>query len=470
MFKKRLKDYLVLLSLFIAFTLAFYSNSLNFGSNVENLHEKTIDLYDLRISGLQINIITPENITYTQPMNGYYPATYGFENDKIGDLPEDWNELGPVSSDSVEIIAELDGHKRVVDIYKGDTYGTDHHLDQNFVENQEFGEIEFWTRASSLTAAIAIMNSTDPIISINLQGASELAPDVFGYHDNLGWHDTNKTANPNQWYHIRVQFECGAGNHYNLAQYKWRFFVDDEHFGDFSFINNKTSVNIFRIHQNWRYSFFHHYIDAIGYSWDPNYNIGDNYYEGLLVSFENSTTLDWMGYSLDGQTNRTILGNTTFPFLSEGLHTIQVFGNDSVGTMYQSDIRYFSIDVNAPTSMISFIPYIDPDIVIGSTVFTITADDGLGSGVSLIRYKINDSSWNDYTGPFSLSGYEYGIYNISYYAIDVVGHVESVNSILIALIPEPLEPGISGYHLFVIIGIISIVLVIIIKKRFKLKF
>lgn len=44
---------------------------------------------------------------------------------------------------------------------------------------------------------------------------------------------------------------------------------------------------------------------------DPAYLVGDNLNEGLLFSFENSTTLDWMGYSLDGQTNRTIFGNTT---------------------------------------------------------------------------------------------------------------------------------------------------------------
>jgi hypothetical protein len=40
--------------------------------------------------------------------------------------------------------------------------------------------------------------------------------------------------------------------------------------------------------------------------------------------------------------NKTISGNITIPFpTQDGLHTIQVFGNDSVGTMYQSDIRYF---------------------------------------------------------------------------------------------------------------------------------
>ena len=86
------------------------------------------------------------------------------------------------------------------------------------------------------------------------------------------------------------------------------------------------------------------YADAIGFSWDPDYDIGDNLDEGLLLSFDTNFTPDWLGYSLDGQTTRTILGNYTFLYpLVNGTHTIQVFGNNSIGTMYQSDIRTFYI-------------------------------------------------------------------------------------------------------------------------------
>ncbi len=33
-----------------------------------------------------------------------------------------------------------------------------------------------------------------------------------------------------------------------------------------------------------------------GFSWDPNYNVGDNLNEGLMLFFENDTNLDWRGY------------------------------------------------------------------------------------------------------------------------------------------------------------------------------
>ena len=35
-----------------------------------------------------IDIITPENATYTDPMSGYYTATYGFESDTSARLPD----------------------------------------------------------------------------------------------------------------------------------------------------------------------------------------------------------------------------------------------------------------------------------------------------------------------------------------------------------------------------------------------
>ena len=71
--------------------------------------------------------------------------------------------------------------------------------------------------------------------------------------------------------------------------------------------------------------------------------MGDNFNEGLLLSFDSSTTLDWMGYSLDGAANITIQGNTTIPMPDEGYHSIQVSGTVSTGIQYQSDVRHFTV-------------------------------------------------------------------------------------------------------------------------------
>ena len=44
---------------------------------------------------------------------------------------------------------------------------------------------------------------------------------------------------------------------------------------------------------------YHIYMDAIGYSWDPNYNIGDNLKEGLLLSYGSNIDLDIINHNAD---------------------------------------------------------------------------------------------------------------------------------------------------------------------------
>ena len=69
----------------IVFLLSVISN-LNFNNN--SLFHNTInEETSPRSSANEITITTPENITYTEPMSGYYPALYGFENDFDGNNP-----------------------------------------------------------------------------------------------------------------------------------------------------------------------------------------------------------------------------------------------------------------------------------------------------------------------------------------------------------------------------------------------
>ena len=80
---------------------------------------------------------------------------------------------------------------------------------------------------------------------------------------------------------------------------------------------------------------------------DSNYNIGDNLKEGILLSYAKATSLNWQGYSLDGGTNKTILGNTTIPLPDYGEHSIQVFGIDAVGNIHKSEIIFFTVSVDS---------------------------------------------------------------------------------------------------------------------------
>lgn len=56
-----------------------------------------------------------------------------------------------------------------------------------------------------------------------------------------------------------------------------------------------------------------------------------------------SETTSWIGYSLDGQANVTIVGNTTLTGLSTGLHNLTVYAEDTAGNARTSETVHFSV-------------------------------------------------------------------------------------------------------------------------------
>ncbi|MFX1278701.1 MAG: zinc ribbon domain-containing protein [Promethearchaeota archaeon] len=299
---------------------------------------------NLKNSSQEINITSPENITYYKPMSGFFPATYGFENDEVGTIPEEWDDYKEDSLMINEIINELDGHKKVIHMDKGDTFGINNNLCQNFSSVQQYGTIEFWARTTDVNQESSWHMKSGTFNQYSIAGIRIMESNFQIKNTTTTWYPVSYTAYNNHWYHIKIQFECGTGNHYGLTQYNWRLFINNNQFGDFNMISSQSNVSHFLIHQNWRYYNFEMYTDAIGYSWDPNYNVGDNMDEGLLLSFEQKTALDWIGYSLDEQSNKTIIGNTTLPMPSNGYHNVQIFGNNTIGELFESGKTHFSVE------------------------------------------------------------------------------------------------------------------------------
>ncbi|MFX1497671.1 MAG: SBBP repeat-containing protein [Promethearchaeota archaeon] len=290
----------------------------------------------------RINIITPENITYTAPMSGYYPANYGFENDNNGDVPKGWNYWVSMNNPVPQVIASMETHNKVVEFYD-QTSGGQVSLTQTFNENKTSGTIEFWFYTTDITqrTRIAARNSTSSqSFDIRVESSK------WQYYNGSTWNDVPNVAAPqnNRWMHVRIDFECGNGGYLGLGNDEYYLTIDGIKSNNLPFSNKMDKIEIFILFSGVDATNFHFYIDAVGYSWDPNYNIGDNLYEGLLLSYESNINSDWWEYSLDSQNNVTILGNTTIPLPENGTHTIQVFGNSSYGMECQSEIRHFIID------------------------------------------------------------------------------------------------------------------------------
>ena len=67
--------------------------------------------------------------------------------------------------------------------------------------------------------------------------------------------------------------------------------------------------------------------------------------DGVSLTFTVSESTSWFGYSLDGQANVTITGNKTLSDLSDGLHDLIVYANDTAGNMGASEMVYFTIEI-----------------------------------------------------------------------------------------------------------------------------
>ena len=281
-----------------------------------------------------ISIITPENIVYNDPMSGYYPATYGFESDDDGSFPGGWVELSG-SACYVEVESSLDGHNKVLKLE--DTTTTYNCVIDNYFPNQTSGTLELWFQKTvgTTTCYIILDNDDTEVVKMAIDSDNN---GLFGLNVGGTYEHLSAGYSDYEWFHIRIDFDCVTDKS-NVYINNVLYFENKDFFYEVDSINKlRLGTNSFRA-GTW-------YTDAVSYSWDQNYTVGDNLNESLLLSYDSIPTLDWQGYSLDGQENITIVGNTTLPMLSNGLHSIQVFGNDSIGNNYQSNLIYFTVSFN----------------------------------------------------------------------------------------------------------------------------
>jgi len=190
-----------------------------------------------------------------------------------------------------------------------------------------------------------------------------------------------------------------------------------------------------------------------------------HYLDSIWYTFDNDLT-NFSIPAFSGTINSTLWNS-----LGDGSYNVFFYANDSSGEICFSNITIHK-DVTSPASILHFIPYKGTNKVNISTQFTIQSDDGIGSGVQIIRWRINGSSWTTatyglvsgfYLNPNSLPGF----YLIEFYAIDEIGNSEGIQSVLVELVNIDVEqPSIPGYNIILMVSIVSLG-VIFFKKKSK---
>jgi parallel beta-helix repeat protein len=143
----------------------------------------------------------------------------------------------------------------------------------------------------------------------------------------------------------------------------------------------------------------------------------------VSLSFAVTETTDWMGYSLDGQTNSTITGDTILKGLSEGIHTITVYANDTAGNMGHSNIVYFAVDTVAPK-----IEIVSPENKTYTTD-SVSLSFTVNEETSWIGYSLDGQTNSTITGDTILKGLSEGTHTIAVYANDTAGNMGSSGTV-----------------------------------------
>ncbi len=330
---KKSSQILIIIYIFmITFSIIFLNSNLK--SSPTNDGSRSLssnEIIPLLNDDQTINITSPkEGIDKTK---GYYPATYGFERDVDGEIPSGWNSPFNRIEDGM-VSPEYEGHKKVLRIaHKVNRYGELYHT---VGSKQMSGTIEFWMLSTARDKYVKIRFYDKDQQKLLFQVAFNQSGDII-YNSGDLWENATKYSS-NTWYHIRIQFNCDTDKYSlrindNLIEDNINFYEDDAGKGF-------QSINIYAIYFA---PDFDIYFDAFGFSWDSNYIIGDNLIEGLLIDFETTIKLNWVGYSLDGQATQRIFRKTIIRRPNEGIHKIQIIGYDSSGTEYKSEKRYFTI-------------------------------------------------------------------------------------------------------------------------------
>jgi len=224
------------------------------------------------------------NFEGEEEFDGNYRAEYSFTNDPNGSIPGDWYKGG---DGSVQVIAEKDGHKKVVEFYDNANRWT--WIFNNIID-QECGTIEFWYYEPD----------DDGYFEFRLRREGRNIGWLSRRWNNLLWayndgtsehHTTICSAIFGEWVHVRIDFECSTGGYKGLAEDRVAIYINGELMGS-DYILNDYGNNPPDV---WEIGFTYlcgtegyKYFDAVDFSWADGYYVWRNAYKFIPDGFDNN--------------------------------------------------------------------------------------------------------------------------------------------------------------------------------------
>jgi hypothetical protein len=149
------------------------------------------------------------------------------------------------------------------------------------------------------------------------------------------------------------------------------------------------------------------------------------------LTFTVDQTTSWMGYSLDGESNITVSGNTTLIGLTDGVHKVIVFANNTANVMGVSNTTFFTIQTLAITNVsqdplatnVTPTDVVSVNATVTDSVSTVTQvslnyTNGNGTWITANMTNLQGNIWNS-----TIPAFPYGT-NVTYIvrATDSIGN------------------------------------------------
>jgi tetratricopeptide (TPR) repeat protein len=163
----------------------------------------------------------------------------------------------------------------------------------------------------------------------------------------------------------------------------------------------------------------------------------------VWVNITINENASWVGYSLDNDNNVTMTNESITSWykqmttLSNGLHSLTFYANDTSGNMGNSSIKYFYVDTQAPTySVYNTTPYVANQSQSVTCYVQWTDNVNLASGKvaensseSFVNHTVDISGASGWTNYTILGNDLYvGIFGCKFYATDSAGNSNSTET------------------------------------------
>ncbi len=273
--------------------------------------------------------------------------------------PHGYNGILVKDSSNVTVTNNTIQNMRGIDEFQsvgGKTYagirvegGNSNTIIRNNLRDNQFG-IYLYKTQNNLVAENTIIDDVTDLIGPTM--AFDQASNNTIVHNNIRnaifilWSDQVSIYNSSNVWDLGFP---GGGNYWIDYHHKYpnATEIDNSKIGDTPYLIDSQNVDHYPLKEPFNSTFFA--LQTTPPQITMQSPINQTYQNTTLpLSFtidviSQAKLVNWTGYSLDGQQNVTVTGNTSLTGLSSGAHSIRVFANDSYGNIGASETLTFDV-------------------------------------------------------------------------------------------------------------------------------